>query len=300
MSTAVIYSSRFRRKEQQFAEDSAHQSPRAQNEDDDESTEHSGAQPGQEGAEATEENTLAPPSPSKALTIRLPPLKHIEVLQSPKDHAGSSSPAGLSNKPRDDSVDVKRVEDLEAQVQQLQQEVADAHKLSDIRASELTAAQTFLTTEDTISVAEVIRMVEVLNEEIYRTAAFIADTLVDKYLHTEAKSETVRDGIPDELAIVEIVLGKRMVELLHAAQSPEDAVTITQAALQAGLITWCYNETGSWSSDWGYHCKMRDLYKQVKMTGKRICSNVYMWPLETFEISRISSRRTQMACDNTG
>jgi hypothetical protein len=131
---------------------------------------------------------------------------------------------------------------IQTELQVFQTQYARTLALLEIRTTELKGAQTFLTTADSLSGAEVTSMVEGLNSEILQTAAFIAD---------EFEFEAVKPSPTGELEAHERVkkfIGVNILHLLTSKRHFEDPMLI-QIAVQSCLAryandmieTWCFN-----------------------------------------------------------
>jgi len=102
-------------------------------------------------------------------------------------------------------------------------------KLLEIRTAELRDAQAALGNVDIIPQADVLRMVDSLNGEIFQTAAQIADHF--PLLHGEALSVDSYDGSAQRVADM---LGSKAVSILTGRDPRrQDDVAIVQMALQA-------------------------------------------------------------------
>ncbi|KAG5651988.1 hypothetical protein H0H81_006730 [Sphagnurus paluster] len=108
------------------------------------------------------------------------------------------------------------------------------------RAMELHSANLFLNQADSLSVADIIAMVNTLNAEILQGAAVVADSL-----------EHARGGpIPtaEAVAATQMLIGEDLVQALLAERAQEDFdPTTLQLALQVCLVYCCNSTIETWS-----------------------------------------------------
>ncbi|KJA20627.1 hypothetical protein HYPSUDRAFT_782802 [Hypholoma sublateritium FD-334 SS-4] len=79
-----------------------------------------------------------------------------------------------SNKRKDEELRM-----VQAKLRSAEEKQAQLTKLLEVRTADLNGAQTFLTTADAYSGADVIAMTEALNSEIFQTAAYMAELIED-------------------------------------------------------------------------------------------------------------------------
>ncbi|KII95455.1 hypothetical protein PLICRDRAFT_150178 [Plicaturopsis crispa FD-325 SS-3] len=135
---------------------------------------------------------------------------------------------------------------LEDELRHLKTEYADTAGLLDARTSELKSAQAFLTKADTISGADVIRMVEALNAEILQNAAFMADSFEFGLL---AEEEAEEAAVEEAAQNAQRFMGPALIQLLRTGQ--HDDPMIVQIAFQACLAefarwiatAWCFEDS---------------------------------------------------------
>lgn len=130
------------------------------------------------------------------------------------------------------------------------------------RTSELKGAQAFLTKADTVSGADVVRMVEGLNAEILQAAAFMADHFV-----FEDRGE-VTEEVQAACGRLEELLGHRIVQLLGSIDHADDPMLI-QLACQASTTMYCRWMILSWDfDDPNYDQFLKHVYLTVRTVGK--------------------------------
>jgi hypothetical protein len=131
---------------------------------------------------------------------------------------------------------------LKNELQALQTKFNDQTTLLNDRTRELRGAQAFLSTADTLSGAEVIRLVDELNQEIMQTAAFISDSF------DFARKPEHRDEIKEASARTSELIGPAMTSLLGTVQHGEDPLLI-QIALQAATVEFSRWIIMTWDFD---------------------------------------------------
>jgi len=144
----------------------------------------------------------------------------------------------------------------------LQAKFNDQSTLLNDRTRELQGAQAFLSKADTLSGAEVIRLVEELNQEIMQTAAFISDSF-----DFVRKPEHV-DEMKEASARTSELIGTTMTSLLGTVQHGEDPLLI-QVALQAATVEFSRWIIMTWDFD-GLQAEqpLAEIYNDVRETGK--------------------------------
>ena len=169
-----------------------------------------------------------------------------------------------------------------------QEKQSHTAKLLEERTADWKGAQTFLTTADRYAGAEIMKMVEALNAEIFQGAALISDLLGDETVILEV-AEHRKDvkGIQSVKDYLAQYIGPVLVEHLFtkSKQVQVDPLPL-QLAVQGVLTSWCVFMVNSFyvgpASD-----DLREIYRRIWESGRRPCSKIYM-SLLTF-ISRIAS-----------
>lgn len=130
--------------------------------------------------------------------------------------------------------------------------------LLDTRTSELKGAQAFLTKADSMSGADVVRMVEGLDAEILQTAAFMADHFV--FGERQDVTEEMQGAI-DRLGEL---LGPKIVDLLGRTEHANDP-TLIQLACQASTTAYCRWIIVAWDfDDPNYDNFLKHIYMTVQ------------------------------------
>ncbi|KAG2153165.1 hypothetical protein DEU56DRAFT_726859 [Suillus clintonianus] len=155
---------------------------------------------------------------------------------------------------------------LRNELQALQTKFNDQTTLLDDRTRELRGAQAFLSKADTLSGAEVIRLIDELNQEIMQTAAFISDSF-----DFARKPEHI-DEIKEASARTSELIGPAMTSLLGTVQHGEDPLLI-QIALQAATVEFSRWIIMTWDFD-GLQAEqpIAEIYNDVRETESQAVS----------------------------
>lgn len=134
--------------------------------------------------------------------------------------------------------------------------------LLDTRTTELKSAEAFLSKADTMSGADVVRMVEGLNAEILQTAAYVAD----HFVFSERGDFT--DEVHAAAGRLEELLGPKIVHLLSTIDHGDDP-TLLQLASQAATTAYCRWMILSWDfDDANYDQFLKHIYMTVQQAGE--------------------------------
>ena len=160
-----------------------------------------------------------------------------ELLRSKKEN----------QKLRDDGVKLQRqLEQLMIQSEHREESLHKSTKLLESRTEELRLAQTFLTTADQHSIADIRHMLDQLNEEIYQCTMMMSDALVEQRgVETEVgeEDEAYRKGVSQE---VERRWGSALVSRVQV-DVEEGETTLFESLLQHALMCRCYEIVKSFS-----------------------------------------------------
>ncbi|OJA20124.1 hypothetical protein AZE42_04097 [Rhizopogon vesiculosus] len=148
----------------------------------------------------------------------------------------------------------------------LQAKFNDQTTLLNDRTRELQGAQAFLSKADTLSGAEVIRLVDELNQEIMQTAAFISDSF-DFARRPEHQAE-----MKEASSRTSELIGPTITSLLSAVQHGEDPLLI-QVALQAATVEFSRWIIMTWDFD-GLQAEqpLAEIYGDVRETESQAIS----------------------------
>jgi hypothetical protein len=157
---------------------------------------------------------------------------------------------------------------LREQLKEAEEKQGQVEKLLEVRTADLKGVQTFLTTADLHSGAEIMTMVESLNDEIFQAAAFMAELLeseplmgwrdrrgnVRKYsqLLVEARQHTGEE-----------LFGHIDVKHRDLRSHPLPL----QCAIQGVLTAWCIHKIQSFSVD-AFGDILQRLYNLIRESGK--------------------------------
>jgi hypothetical protein len=135
--------------------------------------------------------------------------------------------------------------------------------LLEARILELKGAQSFLTTADSLSEAEVSSMVDALNAEIFQAAASMADSFEFEIVKGDAG-----EALTTTRRKTEEVLGPRMLKLLSSLRHREDLLVV-QIALQAWVTKFGRQVITVWHSDvLKERSFLEKVYSQMRGAGK--------------------------------
>ncbi|PPQ99011.1 hypothetical protein CVT24_003494 [Panaeolus cyanescens] len=164
---------------------------------------------------------------------------------------------------------------LEAEMQKLKEGAREAEEkqsqlqgLLDSRKQELKTVQVFLTTTDTCSEADVLKLVASLNAEIFQTSAYIAG-LVEDLADERVENLTWQQCLNrDTFNLIEARVGRDLLDFIgeRGPDNRRDPFPL-QLALQAILVWWstfmvnafCDNSIGN---------ELATLYRHVKEKGE--------------------------------
>ncbi|EFI28064.1 hypothetical protein CC1G_14090 [Coprinopsis cinerea okayama7 len=152
----------------------------------------------------------------------------------------------------------------QAQLRQYESKHSETTALLDVRTAELKGAQAFLTKADSFSGADIIRMVEGLNSEIFQCCALVAETVFSEE-NIPKEDEKFVAGIRTELAGMH---GEMLISFLAKnAVASRDPLPL-QVALQMLLIKFCIHVVTSFDLDNAeLNERLSFIYEQVVNTG---------------------------------
>ncbi|KAF8959253.1 hypothetical protein BDZ97DRAFT_1667426 [Flammula alnicola] len=174
----------------------------------------------------------------------------------------------------------KRIEDLEARYRKREEELRTTQtrlraaeeknlqmaKLLEVKTADLNGVQTFLTTADVYSGAEIIAMVESLNAEIFQASAFMAEliedeTMVASALERSKNLERCKQVLEGQ---VRRQIGNDLFAHFEHKYADVRAEPLPlQLALQCLLSAWCTHKTRSFAlSHFGDN--LEKLYRQIR------------------------------------
>jgi hypothetical protein len=134
--------------------------------------------------------------------------------------------------------------------------------LLDIRTSELRGAQAFLTKADSMSGADVVRMLGSLDADILQTAAFMADHFVFEERHD------VTEEVQKAIVRLGGSLGPKIMGLLGQTEHVDDP-TLIQLACQATTTAYCRRIVMAWHfGDPNYDQFLRNIFTTLQKAGE--------------------------------
>jgi hypothetical protein len=143
-----------------------------------------------------------------------------------------------------------------------------------VRTLERGAVHAFATKPDLVSDAQVVKMLETLNSEIFEAAAYMADSFT--FAPEPAKTNEVREACSRATKM----LGPTMVLNLTSVRHDEDPLVV-QVACQACMVECCRRIIASWCFD-GSKAEdaLPDLYSRIRKAGKSgvsVNSRAWRW-----------------------
>jgi hypothetical protein len=172
----------------------------------------------------------------------------------------------------------KQIGDPQGENQKLKHELNDLQdkhsqtvKLLEERTADLRVAQTFLTTSDRYAGADIMKMVESLNHEIFQGAGLVSDLLEDGNVFEadeQTKNAQLTQGDMDYLTQL---IGPKLLELLSTKSKHQMHPFPLQMAVQAILTRWCvFMVDGFYTGPGGNDLK--DIYRRIWESGRGSCT----------------------------
>lgn len=140
----------------------------------------------------------------------------------------------------------RQLEQLTKQSERREENLHKSQKLLESRTEELKLAQTFLTTADQHSIADVCHMVNQLNEEIYQCTMMMSDALIEQRGLQGREDEDKAANRQGACERAELRWGKALASRLQADVA-NDETTLLESLLQHALMRWCYEIVQSFS-----------------------------------------------------
>ncbi|KAH7912710.1 hypothetical protein BJ138DRAFT_1003876 [Hygrophoropsis aurantiaca] len=128
------------------------------------------------------------------------------------------------------------------ELQHLKLQHTELTSLLETRTRELKGAQAFLTKADSLSGADVIKLVEGLNSEILQTAAFISDSF--DFDRSQANAEEMKEAS----SRISELMGATMTRYITTMKHGDDPL-IVQIALQAAMVEFTRWMAMTWDYD---------------------------------------------------
>ena len=149
----------------------------------------------------------------------------------------------IDNLRHDNQRSTDNIRSLQNELFNIRQQFQDAKNLSEVREKELAGFKAFLAEADTLSISEICEKVTALNEEIFQTAATLADALVHK------PHEVSQTELDTAYAVSQEMVGEKMTKLLiFQSQKPKPKVNplLVQVVLQIFIVKFCVSKIQSW------------------------------------------------------
>lgn len=177
----------------------------------------------------------------------------------------------------------RRITEIESRNQQQEEEIrtlrqrilqsdekqVNTDRLLQVRTADLKGVETFLTTADEYSGAEIMTMVESLNGEIFQVSAFMAETLENEsqVATPEEHAKNIK-RFRKALEVSQQYIGASLFSHLkdNAAKVRADALPL-QLGLQALLTAWCTFLVRSWISG-AFDNDLQTLYQYIRNSGE--------------------------------
>ena len=181
---------------------------------------------------------------------------------------------------------LKQIRDLQGVNQKLEDElnnlkatlrgVQDKHfytvKLLEERTADLKGAQTFLTTVDRYAGAEIMKMVEALNDEIFQGAGLVSELLENGNAFEVDEPRTNAQLTRDDRDYLTQFIGTKLLE--HLSTNPKQLQVDPfplQIAVQTIFTRWCVFMVDSFylgqASD-----DLKAIYRRIWESGRRSCT----------------------------
>lgn len=187
-----------------------------------------------------------------------------EEIKELRDELEESEAANLKQN-REIEVSEAENRSIRRQADELELRYNQTCDLLAIRTTELKAAHIFLNKADQHSGADIITMVEALNEDILQIAALVSDSFVVPTKNGD--TDLSKAGVQSSARRVAEILSPEFVALLVKYEHEEDPI-IVQMAFQAGLCAYSERMASSWSLGDPKHTKvLTDIYEQVRKSG---------------------------------
>jgi len=210
-------------------------------------------------------------------------LEGAKALQDEKERLLSHIKSITSEVATKEQAAARRITEIESRNQQQEEEIrtlrqrilqsdekqVNTDRLLQARTADLKGVETFLTTADEYSGAEIMMMVESLNGEIFQISAFMAETLENEsQVATPQEHEKNITRFRKALEFSRNHIGANLFSHLkdNAAKVRADALPL-QLGLQALLTTWCAFLVRSWASG-PFDDDLQKLYKYIRNSGE--------------------------------
>ena len=166
---------------------------------------------------------------------------------------------------------------LQGKLHSVQEKNLHTAKLLEERSADLKGAQAFLTTADRYAGADILKMVEALNAEIFQGAAIISELLGDEPT-TILKVDEQRKDAKDTRGAREFLIPYIGPDLVEHLSTKSEQVRVDplplQLAVQAILTGWCVAMVNSFYAG-PTGVDLREIYKRIWESGRYSRSEIH-------------------------
>ena len=162
---------------------------------------------------------------------------------------------------RELQMETAQTTEIASQLSAEKRQLASTTQLLETRTREWHIAQQFLTTADSLTEADVVRMVTRLNSENFQFAGQIANGL------SPDDRRNMSSPVTPEAAQA---LGTELLDLLHDSRLAADPSAVIQVAAQAVLVNACIRMISSWHSHNAFDGNIKFLYEKLRHAGESL------------------------------
>jgi len=183
------------------------------------------------------------------------------------------------------------IHNLKAIVKHGEEKIFEMTNLLEVRTADLRGAEAFLTTADQYSGSDIINMVNLLNAEIFQTAAYIAELLEDP--STVATDDDRGKNLQIYTSSLEATQSRIGNGLFAYFQEKGGLVRVDpfplQLAMQSIFSRWCADLVHHFCSN-AAEIRLRKLYQEVQNCGELSQCQIDISDYSFLEIQAISGR----------
>lgn len=155
---------------------------------------------------------------------------------------------------------------LKTNLYRVEEQYKTTHGLLQEKIAELKGAETFINQADSMSGADIITLVNSLNNEILQGAAFMADSL--EFCQDPPSSNEVISRATKRAGMI---LGGEFIQALNFQRCRDKTKfdpMLVQIALQICMTSFCVNIVHSWAPHFEVNEGLRELYIRIHSSGK--------------------------------
>jgi hypothetical protein len=177
----------------------------------------------------------------------------------------------MGNRPTSNVIDRLEKENasLKRDLKITELELADARKLSQIRAEELQGAQAFLDKADVLSTTDIVEKVDILNSEISQTASLLVDLLHNAESHGSQRqpTETTNWMLGEKLARDLHELSNNSTAMNSRRREPNHWQLLLLVVFHIAITKWCSIMVSSWVlNDGTLSDSIASIFKRTKLS----------------------------------